>query len=101
MSISFQSTSASSGSRNDTKARLMQQQQQQLQQSPHIIGATPPPGAVPIHGHQHHLHHQHHPQQQTGQHPSFLGGIFHKRERKLSKSDDCGVGGPFGRSTEV
>lgn len=53
------------------------------------------------------------------QHPGFLGGIFHKRERKLSKSDDGGVvvvvaggggvvapggspsGGAFGRSTEV
>lgn len=57
------------------------------------------------------------------QHPGFLGGIFHKRERKLSKSDDCSGlvvsstnsssssgnaaaatapgTGPFGRSTEV
>lgn len=81
MSISFQSTSASSGSRNDSKVRLLQQQQQQ-----HVTsGPNNVPGGP---GHQ-------------NQHPSFLGGIFQKRERKLSKSDESGGTGPFGRSTEV
>lgn len=81
MSISFQSTSASTGSRSDGKVRIMQH-----------------PG---------------------GPQPGFLGGIFQKRERKPSRSDDViaggsgggggvgtstgggGAGGPFGRSTEV
>lgn len=77
MSISFQSTSASTGSRNgDSKLRLIQ----------HPAGA-----AQPVIVHQNAGVH--------GQHqPGFLGGIFHKRERKLSKSDE---NNPFGRSTEV
>lgn len=33
------------------------------------------------------------------QHPSFLGAIFNKRERKLSKSDEGSTN--TGRSTEV
>lgn len=84
MSISFQSTSASTGSRNDTKHRLLQQQfpnqtqqQQQQQQSNQSI----------ISGQQ--------------QHPSFLGAIFNKRERKLSKSDEGSTNATAGRSTEV
>lgn len=32
------------------------------------------------------------------QQPSFLGGLFHKRERKLSQCDD---NGPYSRTTEV
>lgn len=87
MSISFQSTSASSGSRNDAKVRLMQQHggatntAAAAAAAPHIAGGHPT----------------------VAQHPGFLGGIFHKRERKLSKSDESGGpgGGPFGRSTEV
>lgn len=85
MSISFQSTSASTGSRNDTKHRLLQQpfsnqtqqqqQQQQTQTHQSIVG--------------------------NQQHPSFLGGIFNKRERKLSKSDEGSTSTSGGRSTEV
>ncbi|XP_037032871.1 IQ motif and SEC7 domain-containing protein 1 isoform X3 [Bradysia coprophila] len=83
MSISFQSTSASSGSRNEAKARLIQQHGG--------CAAGQVTGTSPL------LSGAHHPQ-----YPSFLGGIFHKRERKLSKSDEQCVGnGPFGRSTEV
>lgn len=87
MSISFQSTSASSGSRNEAKARLIQQHGGGC--NAQVAGTSPLlPG----------VHHPNHP----GQYPSFLGGIFHKRERKLSKSDEQCVGnGPFGRSTEV
>lgn len=87
MSISFQSTSASTGSRNDTKHRLLQQpflnqsqqqppQSQQQQSNQSIIGGQQ-------------------------QHPSFLGGIFNKRERKLSKSDEGTTNASAGRSTEV
>ncbi|KAJ6633821.1 IQ motif and SEC7 domain-containing protein 1 [Pseudolycoriella hygida] len=84
MSISFQSTTASGGSRNEAKGRMIMHHGgcNNLQ----VSGAPP------------HLTGVHHP----GQYPSFLGGIFHKRERKLSKSDEQCVGnGPFGRSTEV
>lgn len=85
MSISFQSTSASSGSRNEAKARLIQQHGV-CNNNTQVTGTSPLLPGV------------HHP----GQYPSFLGGIFHKRERKLSKSDEQCVGnGPFGRSTEV
>lgn len=115
MSISFQSTSASTGSRSDTKTRLFQQQhqQQQLPQPHHAIlgavnsGITPMiiSGGVNVAagiGGQ--------PSAQiaggtaavatgVGQHPSFLGGIFNKRERKLSKSDEGSSNS--GRSTEV
>jgi len=94
MSISFQSTSASTGSRSDSKVRLM-----------HGPGA--PPHGVPI-GLHHHQQQQHQQQQQQG----FLGGIFQKRERKLSRTEDIVIGGgggggsaaivaPYGRSTEV
>lgn len=84
-----------------------QQQQQQLHHAQMALSGSP--GGVPL---------------MLGpaggqQHPGFLGGIFHKRERKLSKSDDCSGlivsatnssnsaasgapgTGPFGRSTEV
>ncbi|XP_055704900.1 IQ motif and SEC7 domain-containing protein 1 isoform X1 [Phlebotomus papatasi] len=74
MSISFQSTSASSGSRSDSKVRLMH---------PGTASGTPQANTTPLH----------HPQ------PGFLGGIFHKRERKPSRSEDAGSA--FGRSTEV
>lgn len=81
MSISFQSTSASTGSRNDTKARMANQCA-----SGQIL-------------------------MQAGQHPaSIMGGIFSntRRERKISRSEESsGVGastssgGAYGRSTEV
>lgn len=84
MSISFQSTSASTGSRSDTKIRLIQHTtpsgQVIVQQAP------PPPGhAAPT------------------QPPLGPNAHQQRRERKMSRSDDTvGNGtGPFGRSTEV
>lgn len=82
MSISFQSTSASTGSRSDTKIRLIQHTtpsgQVIVQQAP------PPPGhAAPT-------------QPPTLTHQQ-------RRERKMSRSDDTVANGtgPYGRSTEV
>ncbi|XP_012141416.1 brefeldin-resistant Arf-GEF family protein schizo isoform X7 [Megachile rotundata] len=70
MSISFQSTSASSMS-------------QGIKHPGHPIhpGATIPGGAKGL-----------------AQQPSFLGGLFAKRERKLSQSEESG---PYSRTTEV
>lgn len=78
MSISFQSTAASTGSRSDSKMRMIA----------HPGGAHPIPP----------------PQQAQNQAagpnaPGILGSIFQKRERKPSRTEDGG--GPFGRSTEV
>lgn len=102
----------------------MQQQQQQHQlQHAVLIGGAGAIGGSPSniagvqpHSQQQQHHHYHVANVVPGHNPSFLGGIFHKRERKLSKSDDCGIvvtasgtavsatagpGSPFGRSTEV
>lgn len=80
MSISFQSTSASTGSRSDTKIRLIQHTTPSGQV---IVQQAPPP--PPLHAAPTQL-----PPQQ-------------RRERKLSRSDDSvGNGkGSYGRSTEV
>lgn len=117
MSISFQSTSNSSGgSRHQdpaNKTRMMQQQHQQQPQS-HQHHHHQQHQMMPAHQHQ---YYQPHPQHQYQHHPAhapqthyvqqqpapsaaggFLGGIFHKRERKLSRSgDDCGatIGAPM------
>lgn len=77
MSISFQSTSASTGSRSDSKMRMIPG------------GGGQHPGGVA------HLAHPIPSPQNQG----ILGGIFQKRERKPSRTED-GTG-PFGRSTEV
>lgn len=108
MSISFQSTSASTGSRCDAKARLMQQQFQQLQQSQqpnHAILGAVSSGITPVmlaaSGNSTAGSSIHPNVAVMGpQNPSFLGGIFNKRERKLSKSDE-GSTNNTGRSTEV
>ncbi|XP_063702430.1 IQ motif and SEC7 domain-containing protein 1 isoform X3 [Culicoides brevitarsis] len=77
MSISFQSTSASTGSRSDTKIRLIQHTTPSGQV---IVQQAPPP---PAHA-------------APTQPPQ-------RRERKLSRSEDSASNGtgPFGRSTEV
>ncbi|XP_044591562.1 IQ motif and SEC7 domain-containing protein 1 isoform X2 [Cotesia glomerata] len=72
MSISFQSTSASS---------MSQGVKHPGQMHPVHPGATIPGGGKGL-----------------SQQPSFLGGLFHKRERKLSQCDD---NGPYSRTTEV
>nr|XP_050855317.1 IQ motif and SEC7 domain-containing protein 1 isoform X6 [Vespula vulgaris] len=73
MSISFQSTSASSMSQG------IKHPGQQVH--PVHPGATIPGGSKGL-----------------TQQPSFLGGLFAKRERKLSQSDDST---PYSRTTEV
>lgn len=113
MSISY--TSASTGSRDTNKARLIHQQQQQQQQSQNNqsllnamnsgisplllasggIGNTVAAASGPVGA--------------NLAQPGFLGGIFNRRERKLSKSDEIGIignnlpitGPPSDRSTEV
>lgn len=72
MSISFQSTSASS---------MSQGIKHPGQVHPIHSGATIPGGGKGL------------PQQ-----PSFLGGLFAKRERKLSQSEESS---PYSRTTEV
>lgn len=73
MSISFQSTSASSMSQGIKHGGQV-----------HPIH----PGAIPtIPG-----------GKGLAQQPSFLGGLFNKRERKLSQSEESG---PYSRTTEV
>lgn len=72
MSISFQSTSASS---------MSQGIKHPGQVHPMHTGATIPGGAKGL-----------------AQQPSFLGGLFAKRERKLSQSEESG---PYSRTTEV
>ncbi|XP_043529686.1 IQ motif and SEC7 domain-containing protein 1 isoform X4 [Frieseomelitta varia] len=72
MSISFQSTSASS---------MSQGIKHPGQVHPIHPGATIPGGAKGL-----------------AQQPSFLGGLFAKRERKLSQSEESG---PYSRTTEV
>ncbi|KAK0170448.1 hypothetical protein PV328_011010 [Microctonus aethiopoides] len=72
MSISFQSTSASS---------MSQGVKHPGQMHPVHPGATIPGGGKGL-----------------AQQPSFLGGLFTKRERKLSQSED---NGPYSRTTEV
>lgn len=113
MSISY--TSASTGSRDTNKARLIHQQQQQQQSqnnqsllnamnsgiSPLLlasggIGNTVAAASGPVGA--------------NLAQPGFLGGIFNRRERKLSKSDEIVIGiannlpttgPPSDRSTEV
>lgn len=72
MSISFQSTSASS---------MSQGVKHPGQIHPVHPGATIPGGGKGL-----------------AQQPSFLGNLFAKRERKLSQSEDTG---PYTRTTEV
>ncbi|XP_031832091.1 brefeldin-resistant Arf-GEF family protein schizo isoform X2 [Nomia melanderi] len=72
MSISFQSTSASS---------MSQGIKHPGQVHPIHPGSTIPGGAKGL-----------------AQQPSFLGGLFAKRERKLSQSEESG---PYSRTTEV
>lgn len=127
MSISFQSTSASTVSRGDTKTRLLHQQfphqqQQQQQHSNHAIlgavnsGISPlllgaqVAGIAPNHPNMNLIGSSSGSASSSAsasaagvgigqQPPSFLGGIFNKRERKLSKSDEASTS--TGRSTEV
>ncbi|XP_015510178.1 IQ motif and SEC7 domain-containing protein 1 isoform X2 [Neodiprion lecontei] len=75
MSISFQSTSASSMSQGVKNQNPVQAHH------PVHPGATIPGGAKGL-----------------AQQPSFLGGLFAKRERKPSRSEDTG---PYSRTTEV
>ncbi|CAB0041630.1 unnamed protein product [Trichogramma brassicae] len=110
MSISFQSTSASS-----------------MSQGAKAMVTVAQPGLAVAKGgiiNMHHLQQQQqqtHPQQlqqqqqqQQQQPPSFLGGLFNKRERKLSHSEEPGTtivvasgtniapnNPPYGRTTEV
>ncbi|XP_033219763.1 IQ motif and SEC7 domain-containing protein 1 isoform X2 [Belonocnema kinseyi] len=72
MSISFQSTSASS---------MSQGIKHHGQVHPTHPGTTIPGGSKGL-----------------AQQPSFLGGLFNKRERKLSQTEDTG---PYSRTTEV
>lgn len=72
MSISFQSTSASS----------MSQGMKHHGQLHSIHSGTTIPGI----------------NKGLSQQPSFLGGLFNKRERKLSQSEETG---PYSRTTEV
>lgn len=84
MSISFQSTSASTGSRSDTKIRLIQHTTPSGQV---IVQQAPPP---PVHA--------------APTQPTIAGQqLPARRERKGSKVDEIiGNGsGPYGRSTEV
>ena len=72
MSISFQSTSASS---------MSQGIKLHGQVHPIHSGSTIPGGSKGL-----------------AQQPSFLGGLFNKRERKLSQTDESS---PYSRTTEV
>ncbi|XP_012265797.2 IQ motif and SEC7 domain-containing protein 1 isoform X2 [Athalia rosae] len=74
MSISFQSTSASSMSQGVKNPNV------QVHHTSHP-GSTVPGGAKGL-----------------AQQPSFLGGLFAKRERKPSRSEESG---PYSRTTEV
>jgi hypothetical protein len=89
MSISFQSTSASTGSRSDSKVRMI----------PHTA-ASSGPMYIPA---------NHQPQMMySGAPPTATGAMIQqtRRERKMSRSDDAvaaagNAGGAYARSTEV